>query len=207
MPTDGNRLYLYEALELRAEYDARIKTLRDCLPETRKNRDRLGLYDNDQHQLRPADDFDVSATRESVRALEHKRRKLNNAIQRANYAHSLSADGENLDLSEALEVRKGLSDRIGELHTQCVQSAYVRVVYKEDRASWSPTTPPTPRAPSSSTRRAGRSAGSTEPCGRPASRWSLTSPTSRNEREDTAGGRGVSASLPATGEVAQDRRL
>ena len=36
-------------------------------------------------------------------------------------------------MSEALEVRKGLSDRIGELHAQCVQSAYVRVVYKEDR--------------------------------------------------------------------------
>ena len=133
MPTDGNRLYLYEALELRAEYDARIKTLRDCLPETRKNRDRLGMYGNDQHQLRPAADFEVSTTRESIRALEHKRRKLNNAIQRANYAHSVSADGEDLDLSEALEVRKGLSDRIGELHTQCVQSAYVKVVYKEDR--------------------------------------------------------------------------
>ena len=26
---------LYEALELRAEYDGRIKTLRDCLPESR----------------------------------------------------------------------------------------------------------------------------------------------------------------------------
>ena len=133
MPAEGNRLYLYEALELRGEYDARLKTLRDCLPEARKNRDRLGIYGNDQHQLRTAADFDVSATRESVRALEHKRRKLNNAIQRANYAHSVSVNGETLDLSEALEVRKGLSDRIGELHTQCVQSAYVRVVYKEDR--------------------------------------------------------------------------
>ncbi|MCY3735893.1 MAG: hypothetical protein OXG13_05795 [Gemmatimonadaceae bacterium] len=27
---------LYEALELRAEYDGRIKTLRDCLPESRQ---------------------------------------------------------------------------------------------------------------------------------------------------------------------------
>ena len=74
MPAEGNRLYLYEALELRAEYDARIKTLRDCLPEARKNRDRLGMYGDDQHYLRTADDFDVSATRESIRALEHKLR-------------------------------------------------------------------------------------------------------------------------------------
>ena len=33
-----SKLYLYEALELRGEYDARIKTLKDCLPETRRNR-------------------------------------------------------------------------------------------------------------------------------------------------------------------------
>ena len=133
MPTEQNRLYLYEALELRAEYDARIKTFRDCLPETRRNRDQLGMYRNDEQQLRAADGFDVAAVQESLRALEHKRRKLNNAIQRANYAHTVSANGETLDLSEALELRKGLSDRIGELHTQGVQSAYVRVIYKEDR--------------------------------------------------------------------------
>ena len=133
MPTEQNKLYLYEALELRAEYDARIKTFRDCLPETRGNRDRFGMYRDGEQQLHAAEDFDVAAVQESLRALEHKRRKLNNAIQRANYAHTVSADGETLDLSEALELRKGLSDRIGELHTQSVQSAYVRVIYKEDR--------------------------------------------------------------------------
>ena len=133
MPTEQNKLYLYEALELRAEYDARIKTLRDCLPDTRRNRDRIGMYRTDEQQLRAADDFDVAAVQESLRALEHKRRKLNNAIQRANYAHTVSVGGEAVDLSEALEMRKGLSDRIGELHTQSVQSAYVRVIYKEDR--------------------------------------------------------------------------
>jgi hypothetical protein len=37
----NNKLFLYEALELRAELDARIKTLKDCLPETRRNRDRI----------------------------------------------------------------------------------------------------------------------------------------------------------------------
>jgi len=29
-------LYLYEALELRSEYEARIKTARECLPESRE---------------------------------------------------------------------------------------------------------------------------------------------------------------------------
>lgn len=133
MPTEQNKLYLYEALELRAEYDAHIKTLRDCLPEARRNRDRIGMYRNEEQQLRAAADFDVGAVQASLRALEYKRRKLNNAIQRANYANAVNAGGEMLDLSEALEMRKGLSDRIGELHTLTVQSAYVRVIYKEDR--------------------------------------------------------------------------
>jgi len=39
-------LYLYEALELRSEYDARIKTLKDCLPESKQNKDRFSLLIN-----------------------------------------------------------------------------------------------------------------------------------------------------------------
>ena len=42
------QLYLYEALELRAEYDARIKTLKDCLPETRQNRGRSFFSRDDE---------------------------------------------------------------------------------------------------------------------------------------------------------------
>ena len=40
-------LYLYEALELRSEYDARIKTLKDCLPESKQNRDRFSFTRDD----------------------------------------------------------------------------------------------------------------------------------------------------------------
>ena len=53
------KLQLYEALELRAEYDARIKTLKDCLPETRQNRGRL-LFHDDEVMRRPSSDFDMS---------------------------------------------------------------------------------------------------------------------------------------------------
>jgi hypothetical protein len=55
---DKNKpLYLYEALELRSEYDARIKTLKDCLPESKQNRDRLSFSRNDEIR-RPSPDFD-----------------------------------------------------------------------------------------------------------------------------------------------------
>jgi len=46
-------LYLYEALELRAEYDARIKTLKDCLPETKQNRDRFSFGRDDDGYVAP----------------------------------------------------------------------------------------------------------------------------------------------------------
>jgi hypothetical protein len=127
------RLYLYEALELRAEYDARIKTLKDCLPESRQNRGKLTFSRDDEGMRRPSPEFDVSETRNQLRKLEYKRRKLNSAIQRANFDCRIELGGDAMNLSEALEARKALNERIGEFHTQVVTSAYQRVIYKEGR--------------------------------------------------------------------------
>jgi hypothetical protein len=131
--TEKKKLFLYEALELRAEYDGRIKTIKDCLPETRRNRDRFSLTREDDGKRRPSPDFNVADVRKQLRKLEVKRRKLNSAIQRANFNHRIEFDGELINLNEALEARKGLNVKIGELHTQVVNSAYQRIIYKEGR--------------------------------------------------------------------------
>jgi len=131
--TEKRKLYLYEALELRSEYDARIKTLRDCLPETRQNRDRLSFAREDEGRRRPNPDFDLAEARKNLRNLEFKRRKLNAAIQETNYKQRIDFADESMNLNEALEMRKGLNERIGELHTQVVKSAFQRVIYKEGR--------------------------------------------------------------------------
>ncbi len=133
MPDDKNRLFLYEALELRAELDARIKTFRDCLPETRSNRNRFDVFGGQEGRLVPAEDFDLKKVNEQIRALETKRRKLNNAIQKTNFQEQIEHAGEKPNLAEALEMRKGLNERIGELHTLVVDSAHRKVIYKEDR--------------------------------------------------------------------------
>ena len=130
---EKRKLLLYEALELRAEYDARIKTIKDCLPETKQNRDRFFLSRQEDGRRRPSPDFDLDQTRLKLRKLEVKRRKLNNAIQQANFNHRIDITGETMNLNEALETRKGLNDQIGELHTQVVDSAYQRVIDKEGR--------------------------------------------------------------------------
>lgn len=65
--------------------------------------------------------------------LEYKRRKLNSAIQQANFEHHIDFNGETINLSEALEARKSVNEQIGKLHSQVVNSAYQRVIYKEGR--------------------------------------------------------------------------
>lgn len=133
MKENNDKLLLFEALELRAEYDARIKTLKGCLPESRSSRDRLSFGRSEEVRYRPSPDFDLNAVRDQQKKLEFKRRKLNSAIQEANFRHQIAFDGETLNLSEALEIRKGLNEQVGELHSQVVEAAYQRVIYKEDR--------------------------------------------------------------------------
>jgi len=125
-------LYLYEALELRSEYDARIKTLKDCLPESKQNRDRFS-FTRDDGMRRPSPDFDVASARKDLRKIEIKRRKLNSSIQRANFNHFINFNGDSSNLSEALEMRKALNEQIGEFHNQVVTSSYQKVIYKEGR--------------------------------------------------------------------------
>lgn len=133
MPDVKNRLFLYEALELRAEFAARIKTLKDCLPEAKQNRSRLSFIREEEGKYRPGSDFNIAQVREQLRKLEIKHRKLNSAIQQANFQHQIQFRKDTINLNEALEIRKGLNEQIGEYHTQVVNSAYQRVIYKEDR--------------------------------------------------------------------------
>jgi hypothetical protein len=133
MPDAKNNLYLYEALELRAEYDARIKVLRGLLPEARQNRERFSLGRDDEVRRRPVAAFRVDDARDALSALEVKKRKLNNAIQRANFDHSVTIEGREMNLVEALELRKSVNERLGDLATQLGTAAYERVIYKEGR--------------------------------------------------------------------------
>jgi hypothetical protein len=45
----------------------------------------------------------------------------------------INFNGESVNLSEALEMRKALNEQIGEFHNQVVSSSYQKVIYKEGR--------------------------------------------------------------------------
>ncbi len=133
MPMENtNSLYLHEALELRSEYDARIQTIKDCLERSRGGR-RSALWHDERGKRRPSPDFDPADQRERLRMLEVKRRKLNSAIQKANYETSIECDGQSMNILEALDLRKAFNRRLGELVEQLADSAYETVIYKEDR--------------------------------------------------------------------------
>jgi hypothetical protein len=127
------KLYLYEALELRSEYDARITALNACFAESESRRRGFSLRSDDDETRKPSPDFDPVAERASVRALEFKRRKLNSAIQKANFQTEFEFEGETVNLLEALELRKSLNKRIGENCTAMSNAAYQTIIYKEGR--------------------------------------------------------------------------
>ncbi len=133
MPDDKMNLYLFEAIELRAEYDARIKLLRSLLPEARERRDRFSFHRDDEVRYVPAAGFDAAAVRGELDTLNVKRRKLNTAIQKINFETLIDVGSERMSLSEALELRKSVNERIGELTAQLGNAAYERIVYKEER--------------------------------------------------------------------------
>ena len=98
MPDNNDQLLLYEALELRAEYESRIKTLQDCLPEAQKSSNRFGFNRDDQVVKRPSADFDPSVVRKTVKNLEYKHRKLNSAVQVSNFTTTIEYDGDKINL-------------------------------------------------------------------------------------------------------------
>ncbi len=133
MANDDNTLRIYEALELRSEYDAQIETLRKCLPESRNSSRTSFLERGDGSTYRPADGVDPADLRGEIRTLEHKRHKLNAAIQAANFTNTVHIGNDEVTLAEALELRKAANTRTGELSSQLVRSAAIRIVHKEGR--------------------------------------------------------------------------
>ena len=130
MPDEKNNLFIYEAIELRQEYDKHIKVLENLIEEKRGKRDFLS---REEDELRPAKDFDVKLIQEKLQKLQTKRVKLNQELQLTNLKTTLNYDGNEITLSEALEIRKNLIKEITILSDKLNKSAYVKIIHKEGR--------------------------------------------------------------------------
>ncbi len=130
MPDEKGNLYLYEAIELRNEYDRHIKLLQELLEEP--GRDRL-FSKSDDEDKEPASGYDPKELEESLKKLQTKRVKLNQEIQMANLKAKIDYSGEKISLAEALEIRKNLLSDKDAIKQRVMNSAYKRIIHKEER--------------------------------------------------------------------------
>jgi hypothetical protein len=132
MPDEKGNLYVFEAIELRSEYDRHIKLLEQLVTSDQSKRERL-FGAKEEEEKEPATGFDPKQVEEQLKKLQTKRVKLNQAIQVANFEAQIDHRGEQISLAEALEIRKRLRADLDALSQRVLNSAYKRIIHKEER--------------------------------------------------------------------------
>jgi len=132
MPDDKGNLHLFEAIELRNEYDRNIKLLKKLTRDDQDRGDRL-FNNREEEEREPATDFNQKKQEDILKKLKVKRVKLNQAVQAANFKYQIDYDGEKITIAEALEIRKNLLTDIEAISQRVINSAYKRVIHKEER--------------------------------------------------------------------------
>ncbi|MEW6087639.1 MAG: hypothetical protein AB1498_04985 [bacterium] len=131
MSDNKNNLYIYEAIELRNEFDKHSKILENLIDE---KRERKGFFSSrEEDELQPSKDFNIESIQEKLKKLQTKRVKLNRELQLANLKSKFNYDGTEVSLSEALEIKKNLLKDIDVFTNRLTESAYVKVIHKEGR--------------------------------------------------------------------------
>jgi len=132
MSDENKNLYLFEAIELRKEYDRHIKLMEELLAEE-DNRNEGLFRSQEEDEKEPAPGFDAKKIEMELKKLKVKRMKLNQAIQEANFKYQIDINGESITIAEALDVRKNLLDDLKSIAQRVIGSAYKRIIYKEKR--------------------------------------------------------------------------
>src|SRR3990172_7218881 len=130
MPDKKGNLYLYEAIELRSEYDRHVELLGGLLGESSKKR---SLFHDDDDDKDSAADFNQKEIESRLKKLQTKRVKLNQEIQKTNFDTQIEYEGTGISIAEALEVRKNLLADIKVIAARVEKSSYRRVIHKEGR--------------------------------------------------------------------------
>lgn len=129
MPDKKEKLYLFEAIELRNEYDRHIELL---LGLTDVKKERFSLSDEDENK-EPSNEFDQKEIEKKLKKLQTKRLKLNQEIQITNFQVKINFKGEEISLTEALEVRKNLLSDIEAISRRVQNSSFKSIIHKEER--------------------------------------------------------------------------
>ena len=132
MPDTKQNLHIFEAVNLRKEYDSHIRLLQNLLTDETGSRGGF-LSDRNNDNKQPADGFKEQEFEDKLKKLQTKRLKLNQEIQTANFNVKINFEGDLISIAEALETRKGITLDIERAETKTTKSAYCTVIHKEER--------------------------------------------------------------------------
>ena len=125
-------LFLFQALELRNNFDRKISMLKSIFETTGSGRDFFSV--RSEMDRKDFDDaFDFKQVEKDIKLLETKRVKLNQAVQIENFTKTLQFKGADISIAEALDVKKGLLSDIEALSGKVRKSAFKEIVHKEER--------------------------------------------------------------------------
>ena len=139
MPDKRENLCLFEAIELRNEYDRHIGLVKKLLAvkSYQSNGEeeyyRGSVSKSFDVENKPADGFDPKELELKLKKLETKRLKLNMAIQSANFSSKIVFNGEEICITEALEIRKKLQSGFDDKSKCVMDSAHKQIIHKEKR--------------------------------------------------------------------------
>lgn len=131
MPDENGKLHLFEAIELRNSYDRHIKLLEQVFAD--RPAATGGLFRHDEEEREPSEGVELKNIEARLKKLQTKRVKLNQAIQIANFQHHIAFQGDEVTLSEALELRKNMLADLAAMAQRVENSAYKRIIHKEER--------------------------------------------------------------------------
>lgn len=112
---------LFEALDLRADYDARIRTIRRCAEGAESKPVGRDAGPGAGDGAGGGGCFVPVKLRQSQMELERRRDALDDAIRAANLSHVVVFRGRRMTLGEAFALRGELSRAIGELEAVVVR--------------------------------------------------------------------------------------
>lgn len=103
------------------------------MSETQQDPDRLFGRRSSDEEKKPASDFKIKEIEDKKKKTQTKRIKLNQAIQTVYFNNTFEYDGENISIAEALEIRKHLNSDLDLIKKHVLESAFKRVIHKEER--------------------------------------------------------------------------
>lgn len=134
MPNKSGKMFIFEAIELRKEYDKHIELLMELLHK--KIVDYHGTFAVRYYNLSNTNyehSIETNKIKDELENIKKKRIKLNEELQISNVNAKIEFEGKKISLANALELRKVWNGELVYLKSSLFKAAFKKTIYKENR--------------------------------------------------------------------------